>query len=478
MTVKKVNRRRFLSASAIVMTGVMAAACKPKVVEVEKIITKEVERIVKETIIVEGTPKVVERVVKETVVVEKEVTAAPAKVEAVTLRHAGRSGPEGDMYTERAPDFEKQYPNIKIKQELTPHAEYHQKLAMNLAAGTQGDTWWVPSIGGYFRYANKGLSLPIDALIDAKGYDRGVYYTSVLDAARFKGKLHGLPWICHPGRTGIFYNKTLFDEAGVELPPADGSWDTDDLVERAKALTKDTTGDGKIDQFGFRPGSDVHSALIWFRAWGGYAWNADGTKFLLDTPEARAALQWMVDLYHKHHVAPTPEEVIDRMFETGKVAMFQSGYWGKSAKGRIGDRFEMSAAPVPKGPAGIAGSMAEFDPICISSTSKHIDEAFEWLKWLASKETGIRIAEVGHVPGGRPDVWDSPRLTKDPMHMVMRLTMVNAMELRKPANFSAWEVRDAFGQGMGNFWLGKTTVEEVVPKVQEACQKIMDQPAG
>ena len=121
MTVKKVSRRRFLSASAIVMTGVMAAACKPKVVEVEKVITKEVERIVKETVIIAGTPQVVEKVVKQTVVVKKEVTAAPAKAEPVTIRYHGRTGVQGDYFDARARDFEQRYPNITVK--ISPNRE-------------------------------------------------------------------------------------------------------------------------------------------------------------------------------------------------------------------------------------------------------------------------------------------------------------------------------------------------------------------
>ncbi|MBC7315461.1 MAG: twin-arginine translocation signal domain-containing protein, partial [Chloroflexi bacterium] len=78
------KRREFLKVAAVVGLGSALAACQPKVVEVEKVVTQVVEKVVKETVVIGGTPQVVEKVVKETVVV-KEPTAAPKK--QVTVRN-------------------------------------------------------------------------------------------------------------------------------------------------------------------------------------------------------------------------------------------------------------------------------------------------------------------------------------------------------------------------------------------------------
>ena len=71
---KSVSRRDFLRVASLGASGVLLAACAPKVVEV----TKLVERVVQETVIVEGEVKTIEKVVKETVVVEKVVEKKPA----------------------------------------------------------------------------------------------------------------------------------------------------------------------------------------------------------------------------------------------------------------------------------------------------------------------------------------------------------------------------------------------------------------
>ena len=77
MTMEELTRRDFLRLSAATVSGVLLAACQPKIVEVTKIVEKPVEKIVKETVIVAGTPKVVEKV----------ITVAPAKKPDVTLRY-------------------------------------------------------------------------------------------------------------------------------------------------------------------------------------------------------------------------------------------------------------------------------------------------------------------------------------------------------------------------------------------------------
>jgi multiple sugar transport system substrate-binding protein len=401
--------------------------------------------------------------------------AQPAAKEPVTIRFNGRVGVQGDHFIERARAFEAENPDIIIKEELFPGEEYHQKMEVLLAGGTVGDTFWTVLLSGlYHRYSTRGLVMPIDDLMAADNYDTSVFYPASLEATKINGSTYGLAWVCHPGRIGGFYNKNLYEEAGIDFPPADGNWDLDDLVAQAKELTRDTTGDGKVDQFGFRPGTDTWSVLVWLRSFGADIFNEDGTKCVMNSDEGMAAFQFLYDLYHTHKVAPTPEQIIDMMFETGKVANFQSGYWGISAKNRIGDRFQMSCTPLPKGPAGVMGSMFEFDPICMYSKTKFPTESFEWQKWMANQETGIRIAEVGSVPGARPDVWESPRLTSEPMHVIWSEMMAKVMDFRGPGNYRGNDVADAFVQGTSAIWLNQGTVKEIVNQVAENIQAVLD----
>jgi len=86
-------------------------------------------------------------------------------------------------------------------------------------------------------------------LVQKKGTagDVSDYYPDIISTAQQDGHLYGLPWIAQP--VVVFYNKALFDAAKLEYPKAGWTWD--DFLAAAKALTKDTDGDGKTDQWGF-----------------------------------------------------------------------------------------------------------------------------------------------------------------------------------------------------------------------------------
>ncbi len=404
---------------------------------------------------------------------------AAADMEPIEIRFHGRTGVQGDHFTERARAFEEENPGIIIKEELFPGPEYHQKMEVLLAGQTVGDTFWTVLLSGlYHRYANQGVLLALDDRVAADEYDLGVFFPESLVAASHQGSLYSLPWICHPGRVGCFYNKQLLADNGLEEPPADGDWTFGDLLEYATVLTQDTDGDGQIDQFGMQPGRDPFSLLVWARASGGELYTEDGMNSLLASEETLSAIQFIYDLIHTHKVAPSPEQQTSDMFVSGRIGMAQSGYWGQSWKNLIGDRFELGAVPMPKGPAGVNGSMYEFDPACIYSGSEHPEEAFEWVKWLANKETGIRIAEAGSVPGSRADVWEDERLTQFPIHNVFKNIMYNVLPFRGPGNFRGLEIRDTYTNGLDPVWLGNDEPANIVPAVSAKLQEVLDKPAA
>ena len=404
-------------------------------------------------------------------------TGEGAAAEPVEIRFHGRTGVQGDHFIERARAFEEANPGIRIKEELFPHAEYHQKMEVLLAGQTIADTFWTVLLSGlYHRYAHQGVLLALNDMVAADEYDLGLFFPESLTAASYAGSLYSLPWICHPGRVGCYYNKQLLADNGLEEPPADGDWTFADLVEYAQALTQDTNGDGQIDQFGMQPGRDPFSLLVYARASGGELYDEEGKTSLLASEETLSAVRFVYDLIHTHQVAPSPEQQTSDMFVSGRIGMVQSGYWGQSWKNQIGDRFELGAVPMPKGPAGVNGSMYEFDPACIYSGTEHPDEAFAWVKWLANQETGIRIAEAGSVPGSRPDVWESERLTQFPIHNVFKGIMYNVMPFRGPGNFRGLEIRDTYSNGMDPVWLGREEPESAVPAVSAKLQEVLDKP--
>ena len=104
----------------------------------------------------------------------------------------------------------------------------------------------------------------------------------------------------------LFYNKAMFDKAGIPYP--DDTWDWAKLSEVGKQLTLDTNGDGKTDQWGlYTETTDMEnywSSLVWQN--GGDILSPDGKTTVLDTPEAAGGLQRLQDLIWKEKIVPDP----------------------------------------------------------------------------------------------------------------------------------------------------------------------------
>ena len=233
---KNLSRRNFLMGAGVASAAVVAAACQPKVVEVTKI----VEKVVKETVMVAGTPQVVEKVVKEvvkqTVVVEKEVVKEVAP-EKMVIRHC----PQGLFPMERLETdrwdppmyywtLEKRYeimnPDVDIQFHEVPSGQgWDEWMTTQLVAGTAPEVFWVQR-GWISRDYKKGWFCNLTSYLNEKSpYVDADKYTSWYDTFQ--------PPVINSGRapdgdiymltydivgTGQFYNKDMFMDFGVREP--------------------------------------------------------------------------------------------------------------------------------------------------------------------------------------------------------------------------------------------------------------------
>ena len=106
---------------------------------------------------------------------------------------------------------------------------------------------------------------------------------------------------------GLYYNKAMFDAAGIPYPDDTWTWDT--LVEVGKQLTLDKDGDGQTDQWGFYTETtdmeNYWSSLVWQN--GGDIVSADRTQTLLGSDEAVGGIQQLQDLIYTHKIMPPPD---------------------------------------------------------------------------------------------------------------------------------------------------------------------------
>ena len=234
--------------------------------------------------------------------------------------------------------------------------------------------------------------MPLDDRIKRDNFDIDDYYVHVMNGwGRYKGVTYSLPTDCDV--TCMYYNKTLFDEMGVPYP--DENLTYEGYVEMCKKFCADTNGDGKIDRWGGVVGPGNWPTYTY--AFGGSFLSEDNTKCVIDSPEAIAGMEFLVDILRKHHAVPSSEDTMnvggEKLFENGKLATYPTGAWAadiwfsKEIK-----NFEWDVAPLPKGPAGrppwLAGTC-----YAVLERSKHKEEAWEFIQWMSGTECQKKGAE-------------------------------------------------------------------------------------
>src|SRR5262245_18678551 len=270
-----------------------------------------------------------------------------------------------------------------------------------IAGGQLGDVLWTSLGLGWPIWGAGGVIRPLDDLIQQEKFDLGQYYKAAVEQFTYQGKPYGLPFKLQPGTVGIYYNADQIKELGGKEPNLTMSYE--DLIQMAKALT--TTSGSRTERWGFLPywtGSN-DTAGGWFcvttyaRSFGAELLNEDGTKSLLTEPKFKEAVTFMHELSFKHKVSPTMKDIPnsdhDALFVAGQATMYQSGSWTKSVPTRDKHRFRGKDTLMPKGPAGTRGGMNVGDMIGMNAKTQYPKEAWELVKHLTDKETGIRLGE-------------------------------------------------------------------------------------
>jgi multiple sugar transport system substrate-binding protein len=312
------------------------------------------------------------------------------------------------------PDFEAQYPNITINLVIVTWDDFDTRMQTMIAAGTPPDVWshWGPS--GFADYVIRGLAADLTPFIEADNMDLSDFIPEVLSIYTVDGKVYGLPMLTTA--SFIFYNKDLFDAAGVEYPPTDfndTSWTYDAFVEKCAALTNNT-GDAETMSFGCNLGMWPNDAYAWLWGQDLYPDSAYQTGFadqsFLDSEGAIAGFQARQDLVWNLNYMPDPAQV-DAMgggdiFVNGKVAMHLTGGWGWWQFPGLEEEFNWGVAALPYGAAG-RRAVIFTDPWMMSASTPHPQEAWTLLKYLVSPEVQQGWMELTKAPPARISLAES-----------------------------------------------------------------------
>ena len=331
--------------------------------------------------------------------------------EPIEIRLAEGSwvGPEGISFwtDEIIPSFEDGNPGIDVTFENAESPDYSDKLYTQSVAGDAPDVMFVWGNVNY-NLMQKGQFLQLDDYFGSEYLED--FYPAKLDAHLLDGKLYGMPK--YVSTAAMAYNKDILDEAGIDYP--DGTWTWDDYQVAYEATTKrDDSGD--IVQWGKYVAQQYMEPYVWMN--GGEWMNAPlfGTKCLLDSEEAIAALKHNHDLiYGSNQVAPIagsiPEVGWHNVFSTGKVAFAESHSWTVTNYIREND-FAWDFTDLPTARDGVRAGLTFCNGYAIAKKTKEPDASVQLVNFLTSPEAEevMALSIVGLQPARRSvagEAWD------------------------------------------------------------------------
>jgi multiple sugar transport system substrate-binding protein len=294
-------------------------------------------------------------------------------------------------------------PGIHLTLTVVDNTEASTTLATRIAAGDAPDIIGPVGIRGLQSFGDQLLD--IGPYIESSGIDLSEIPQALIDVYNVNGVQIGIPMAVYP--SFIYYNKSLFDEAGLAYPPHEVGeeyegepWTWDTVRELAMQLTVDANGNDAtspdfdpeaIEQYGLDAQFTENDARAWATIFGGSgsAVAEDGTT--AQWPDNwREGLQYMYDGIWTDHFIPNGTAVQaladGNTFQSGLVAMDVVHQWYTCCiypSEGTPSVTDWDIAVLPEGPDGRITSKLHADTIAIMASTEHPDEAFEVLSFLS-----------------------------------------------------------------------------------------------
>lgn len=325
-----------------------------------------------------------------------EEEAAPVEEEAiepVTVTFWHTYNVESNEYITLAdviiPKFEEQNPNITVVEQQIPYEDLHTKLVTSIAGEivpdvVRMDIIWVP------EFAEMGALASVDSY-DSFSTIAEQVFPGPLNTCKWGDSYFGLPLTTNTRI--LFWNKAMFEEAGIEGPPT--TWD--EFAGAAEKLTKPG------EKWGLAIGDcSPWNFLPWIWSGGGDVTDEGITTATgyINGEDSVNAVQFIVDLFNKGYIADTiigGGIGMQDGYANDVYGMFPGGPW---FYGMIGGQFPDAEINTSLWPAGKGGSVSVIggEDLVIFEGSENKEAAYKFVEFMVSEETQLILAETGQMP--------------------------------------------------------------------------------
>jgi multiple sugar transport system substrate-binding protein len=362
--------------------------------------------------------------------------------------------------------FEESHSEIDVELIHIPSpSDYRLRLGADFAAGDPADIVLI-NYRRYAPFAAKGVLEPLapylrgsDVITDSD------FFAVATDPFRWRGQLMCIPQ--NISSLVVYYNKDLFDAAGLGYPEDDWTWD--EFLSAAKALTLDVDGDGRVDQYGLGTEASIFRLAPFVWGNGGELVVLESglrpIRLALDSRAAREAVEWFVALQTEHGVVPDAlaeaAENSESRFIGGRTAMYLNSRRGVPTYRRIDDfDWDVAALPQQEQEAGILHS----DAYCMAAGTQDKDAAWTFIEFANSTQGQTIVARSGRTVPSLIEVASSAAfLDPDakPANSAVWLDTIDT--LRGVPVMAGWvDVEEFTGDELERALFGNASVDEAI----------------
>jgi len=298
--------------------------------------------------------------------------------------------------------FETENPSINVEVETAAFADYFTLLQAGVASGDAPDVFEL-NYENFVTYAANDTLLDLSSILDADA----PFYPRALQAFQYEGQQMALPATF--STVLLFYNSDLFDQAGLDYPTADWTWD--DAIAAAqtiRALGTDTWGLFSPTQFWeFYKKAAQNGECSFF--------NEDMTEATINSPACVSTLETMVG-FMNDDLMPTAAELSgvsdSELFLSGKLGMLVTGIWMFGAFQEASFTWDVQIEPA------INQHAHHFfaNGVAVSATTEHAEAAAAWATYLAASETAatVRVDSAWELPALNEPAYFEAYLSQTP----------------------------------------------------------------
>lgn len=359
---------------------------------------------------------------------------------------------------------------VEVEIQVISWNEYWTLLEAGASGGKLPDVFWMHSNNAQLYMENDLLLDLTDKIAASDKVDLSNYYEDISALYTSDGKQYAMPKDIDT--IALWYNKTMFDEAGVDYP--DDTWTWEDMAEAAKKLTKE---DGSQYGYAVNTGNNQDSYYNMIYAYGGSVLSEDKKTSGLDDPNTIAAMEVLEKMLREGSCPPLEiisENGAEVLFTSGKVAMITQGSW--MVPYYRDNEYSVANADVavlPTAPDGTRVSIYNGLGWSASANGENTEAAWQLIEYLDTKEAQLMQAELGVTMSAYKGTSEEWKNGVPAFNLQAYVDMLDSTLVFRPYSRSTTKWEDTLTTELRKAWTGEETMANTLKEIAAEMNDIL-----